>query len=115
MNVFNVGSVDNLGYYDTVCDLDDDLLDLEQYKPHWVVYAYYGGCYEGGGDLVLMEEGGNLYHFNLSHCSCYGPLDGGFGSQMSHQTLDREDFLGNQVMYTEIDKGVYEKVKDLLT
>ncbi len=41
----------------------------------WVVYWYREDGYEGSGVLVCKWATGEYGMTNLSHCSCYGPID----------------------------------------
>lgn len=55
--------------------------DLNEVKDdprfEWFVYWYQDGGYDGQGDaLALCKEDGLLYYKDLSHCSCYGPMEG---------------------------------------
>ena len=70
-------------------DLDvtvDEELDL-------VVTDYTAGSYDGSGDaLGYSSKSNRVYHWNLSHCSCYGPFDGG---PMEYLLEDFLDFAGS--------------------
>lgn len=64
MRCFNVGPD----------DLTSDLAQFED-RYEWVVYWYESGDYDGGGEAVALRKDGKIDVWNLSHCSCYGPLD----------------------------------------
>ncbi len=62
-------------------DIGPDGLDCDEELAggsyRWAVCHYTNGGYEGHGYMVAMGTDGRLYVWNLSHCSCYGPLDDG--------------------------------------
>lgn len=75
----------------------------------WVVYSYENYGYEGDGELVYKHNG-RLFTLNLSHCSCYGPLD-----RLPGTEVFKEDFLGHQVLLGSIgNQAVIDKVTELL-
>lgn len=43
----------------------------------WLISDYKSGSWEGSGSAVGFD-GVDLLLYNLGHCSCYGPFDGGF-------------------------------------
>lgn len=53
--------------------------DLIQYHPDviYAVYYYTENGYDGDGQIIIKTAGNKFYFKDLSHCSCYGPLDGG--------------------------------------
>lgn len=51
-----------------------------------VVTKYETGSYCGSGDALALR-GGNVEYWNLGHCSCYGPFDGG-----PDETMSLDDF-----------------------
>lgn len=44
-------------------------------KADLIVYDYYDGGYDGQG-YMIVKIGDNYYENDLSHCSCFGPIDG---------------------------------------
>lgn len=42
----------------------------------WFITDYESGCWDGCGAAVGFD-GVDLLVYNLGHCSCYGPLEGG--------------------------------------
>lgn len=43
--------------------------------PDVIFYWYVEGYYEGSGSLIAQKDK-KWFYSSLSHCSCYGPLDG---------------------------------------
>jgi hypothetical protein len=40
-----------------------------------LVSEYEGGSWEGSGWAYILFNDGHIEEYNLSHCSCYGPLE----------------------------------------
>lgn len=53
----------------------DLAFDHNLYKK--IVYYYTSEAYEGYGELIALSNENMLYVYNLSHCSCYGPMENG--------------------------------------
>jgi len=51
-----------------------DLREFDGRAIDKIVYWYARGGYEGSGHLLVYLKGA-WHHKDLSHCSCYGPLD----------------------------------------
>jgi hypothetical protein len=69
-------------------DMDDyDIKQIGDYSK--VIYHYTYGSYEGYGELVAYTEDGKLDVIDLSHCSCYGPLERGG----VYETLTVEEYI----------------------
>lgn len=108
--IYNVGKEENKKYYDHVSELADyDYSSINKDEYQWIVYAYYLGSWEGGGDFVGLKNNGQLIYINLCHCSCYGPIE-----EHSEQVIAKDEFIGDKLSYREIDPGVFEKVVELL-
>lgn len=63
--------------------VDLDLENLNKNRPfdiciNELVYAYHEGNYEGHGVAAYRDNKGMWHLDEISHCSCYGALDGGF-------------------------------------
>lgn len=58
----------------------------------WVVVWYLADDYEGSGWAAALRPDGNIEHKSLSHCSCYGPMDGDWS------VVSVEEFLTYDVM-----------------
>jgi len=71
----------------------------------WFVYAYYNNGYDGEGEAVGYKDG-NLYFYNLSHCSCYGPLEG------SPQVITVDNWLNSNDIHDADTR--YKEVRDKL-
>lgn len=56
-----------------IVHLNDDCGEPEQ-NCDVFVSEYNAGFYEGDGEALGLCEN-RVYEYNLSHCSCYGPLD----------------------------------------
>lgn len=97
--------------YDLCCPFHDyelKQIGLETYE--WLVHWYDGGCYEGSGEAVGYKDG-NLYIYNLSHCSCYGPLEGSPTIvSVEKYKAELDDVLGA----CQFRKEVAEKIQELL-
>ncbi len=59
---------------DTSSWLERDIFPKDKVEAIW--YWYESGSWEGSGDMLVRTKDGLFHHFSLSHCSCYGPLDG---------------------------------------
>lgn len=70
------------------------------------VSDYHMDYYEGGGEAVGIKNG-YAYIYNLSHCSCYGPTDGGPEEEIP---LDR--YMTNAMI--SLSDNVYRKSIELL-
>lgn len=60
-------------------DRDDTELDVYDLKNipkevEWIRYWYAQGSYDGSGMMILKTKDGFYLH-DMSHCSCYGPLE----------------------------------------
>lgn len=103
MEIYNVG-VDELANYELEC--------RDDFK--FIVYQYENYGYEGDGEAVgLCLTDNMLYIKNLSHCSCYGPMDGGIESG---DKMTIEDFLSEKEDVHAYDalKAIKDKVRELL-
>jgi hypothetical protein len=73
---FTWGELDDLSEYDI-----KGLNDIDE-----IWYYYVSGDYEGSGQLLMRK--GNLYDLHdMSHCSCYGPIDDVDFKGMSYDDL----------------------------
>jgi len=60
------------------CDELDEF-DIEK-LPHdieWFLYSYANGGYDGRGIGLAKMDDGTFKHWDLGHCSCYGPCENG--------------------------------------
>lgn len=71
MKIYSVGP-DELGPFSD--------RDFPPGKVEWFVYHYTSGSWDGSGTGVIKRADGTYGWANLSHCSCYGPLDGGYSN-----------------------------------
>lgn len=85
--------------------------ELDNYE--WAVYYYESGYYEGSGEIVAFhKESGKLETESLSHCSCYGPIDGGMSGA---SRTPEQYFASRESVFDPYDKPeVFEMVKRLL-
>lgn len=61
--------------YGSASELSEyDFKTLEDMGVDTVAYWYSCGSYEGSGELI-GRIGDEWFYMNLSHCSCYGPVD----------------------------------------
>lgn len=100
MKIYNIGP-------DGLSDYDLNELDLEL---EWLVVFYENGGYDGGGEAVGYANG-KLHFQDLGHCSCYGPMDGGFTNE--HSVEDFKQQLDSVHGYITED-AVEAKVLELL-
>lgn len=49
-----------------------------------VVTDYEDGCYEGSGEALVLRNG-VVEHYDLGHCSCYGPFENACSRYPLHQ------------------------------
>jgi hypothetical protein len=79
----------------------------------WFAYFYEDGGYDGGGEGVAYNKEDNLLYWkDLSHCSCYGPMDG-WATDCTKFTVD--EFLSTKVSIYDEDarRELKEIVKKL--
>ena len=70
----------------------------------WLVTDYESGQWEGSGSAVGFN-GIHLLVYNLSHCSCYGPNEGG------PESMSLETYFKNRESATfEITGQVFKEV-----
>ena len=95
-----------------------DELDFAEYENEfqWVVYEYEEGYYDGDGECIAFGLDGLLHYKNLSHCSCFGPLEPGWSKRSDWHTLTIEEFLQEKESIHDFDCGdiVKSKVLSLL-
>lgn len=60
---------------------DSDAKNLFQAGIVEAWYWYRTAPYEGDGYLIGRKTDGTWVHTSLSHCSCYGPTDGGWSNE----------------------------------
>lgn len=79
----------------------------------WVVYWYKIGDYCGDGEYLALHKDGTLYNGGMSHCSCYGPFDGGL---ISGSSFTKEEILGTNgyILISNINEDVLRKAQELL-
>ena len=56
----------------------------------WIIHHYTSGWYDGDGTLIARLSNGLYLHMELSHCSCYGPLEGGEWEWYSAETVKHD-------------------------
>jgi hypothetical protein len=96
MDVYNVGH-DELSEW-----------DLEYAKGAvWFVYSYEDGGYDGSGEGVALMPDGQLQCFNLSHCSCYGPMESGIFTSVE-EYLRPKDSVHDYYSKPEVEAKVRE-------
>lgn len=74
-----------------VSDTELSEYDIESIK-HMQAFAYwYGnGGYEGSGHCIYQTQDNKWDEKSLSHCSCYGPMDGLSNAHSgAYNTLDK--------------------------
>jgi len=80
----------------------------------WVVYWYENEYYEGYGQAVALRKDGLVEVKDLSHCSCYGPMEH-WATEAS--TISVEELLRKKdnVHDLQIREEVEEKVRQLIS
>ena len=63
-----------LGFDRDDAELDEYELEKIPEEVEWIKYWYAQGSYDGSGMMILKTKDG-YYLYDMSHCSCYGPLD----------------------------------------
>lgn len=104
--MYNVGP-------DELSDWEFEEMDAKGFK--FVVYWYENGGYDGSGEAVgLCMEDNLIYVKNLSHCSCYGPMDGGM---KAGDSMSVEEFLSHkeEVLAYDARKEIKDKVRELVS
>lgn len=84
------------------------------------VTFYEPGSWDGSGEALLLGDNGVLYTWNMGHCSCYGPWDGGYSNRdrFSPESCGpwQEYFKARSaVEFTELDAVMREAIADRLT
>ncbi|MCE5269526.1 MAG: hypothetical protein LLG00_16745 [Planctomycetaceae bacterium] len=75
----------------------------------WVVHNYDAGDWSGSGTAAAYKDG-QLFMWNLGHCSCYGPTDDG------PQVVDAASIDWSSLhSLAELDNDVRVKVEELLS
>ena len=77
----------------------------------WMVTWYEDNGYDGSGEAVALGKDGLIYTKSLSHCSCYGAFDGGFGKGVSVEEYLRPK---DNVLDASVKDEVDIKVRELL-
>ena len=69
---------------------DYDLEKLNDFSVVQVFYYYQYGDYEGHGTMILTMADGSLVLHDMSHCSCFGPMEdlGNDIAIMKYTTID---------------------------
>lgn len=70
------------------------------------VSDYHIDSYEGYGEAVGIKDG-YAYIYNLSHCSCYGPIDDG-----PHEQIPLDTYINSALV--SVSDNVYKKSIELL-
>ena len=69
-----------------------DMKEMNGCIPDAVFYWYVSGSYEGDGALIAVKDG-KWYDKSLSHCSCYGPIEGFANKISDYDHADLDDVL----------------------
>lgn len=73
--------------YEDVALSDYDIDELKKQGFEEVRYFYGDGSYCGTGELIALKDG-LWYHWDMGHCSCYGPVDSDITATKGFPTLD---------------------------
>ena len=60
---------------DSIELMDYELDRLNDFSVDQVFYYYMTGEYEGHGTMILTMSDGSLVLHDMSHCSCFGPME----------------------------------------
>jgi hypothetical protein len=86
MEEFTMTKIHNLHpEYDYLSEYELENLGKYDFLEVWYYYMY--SAYEGSGTLLAKSESGYYIH-DLSHCSCFGPLDN-FNTDRGPLPLDK--------------------------
>ena len=85
----------------------------------WVAYDYTNEGYEGSGSALVAWEDGTFHFEDMSHCSCYSPLENvATQNRAKHSLKDIESWFGlddNKKTPSEYEgkhyAGMWEAVK----
>lgn len=73
--IYNLENPPHESYWTESAELDEyDLEEIKYFPPDAIFYWYCSGSYEGSGALIATKDG-RWYTKDLSHCSCYGPME----------------------------------------
>lgn len=81
--------------------------NCDGFSPDAVFYWYASGSYEGSGDLLAVKDG-KWYNKDLSHCSCYGPLEDFATNETDYQYSSLQDIKDRCTV------ECYENIKPLV-
>lgn len=99
--------------------MKDRFYERSDDKYEFIVTEYTIGDWQGTGEawgLSNLASGSYVNHYNLGHCSCYGPLDC-FGGWDDRLTLEQfaEAINGDTVSLFKMPTGAtLEKIKELI-
>lgn len=109
MEVYQVGKT-------ALDEYDFDELNKEDYL--WIVYNYHYEDWEGNGVAILLRKDGQLLKKNLSHCSCYGPMDTSTWDDcpIQFEPITLEEILSVKecIFDDDFSDALKEKVKELM-
>jgi hypothetical protein len=102
-------------FYQVGPDLLTDEYDLSYVKDDyvWFVYFYSNGGYDGCGEAVALGKDGFLHCLDLSHCSCYGPMEN-WATKTSKVTVEEYMTPSESAFDPVAMEAVMAKVKELL-
>ena len=93
-------------------DCPYDLPDQDE-RYEWLVYYYEDWGYDGSGEAVALTKDGYLQHYDLGHCSCYGPFDA-WGNSSGQTTVEEYFRESDNIHDPDYKDEVKIKVAELL-
>jgi hypothetical protein len=98
---------ENYHTYFDISELQEyEIETLEKIGAEVVFYWYGQGSYEGAGHMIARDKNG-WHVFDLSHCSCYGPVENiSFGGEPTSKTLKGIEEKCSDDLYKDIKELV---------
>lgn len=100
---------------------DEEIKFIQKLYPNakWIVYYYEDRPeeYYGSGHAVLCDKDGSLHLTDLSHCSCFGPLESFSGPCKSWDKVSPEAVteVSDSALDIDCEPEIRGKVKALLS
>lgn len=92
---------------------DGELFDLEENSDiDWIIYDYEDYGYEGSGWALVRNKNDIYLLYNLSHCSCYGPLDNTYIVRYNSWT---EITANSCHALFEVPENIWQKAQEIMS
>ena len=103
LNKFPLNKSYRYGELQELSELDQKAIQSEGIDEAWYWYAY--GFYDGIGSILMRKGDGYACH-NMSHCSCYGPINDLPTSFIPLNEL-RKQYEPNAELWSEVQELFY--------